>query len=430
MREYRHGDTERDSLTADTDAAADSNGYTRRAALATLGAAALGGLAGCNTVDDITDATPVWRAAIADGLNAGPPVATADRVVLGTQDKRVYAYDAESGSREYVVETGGPVESHPVVSRRDQLAHVHSTDGDLYAVDESGSVVWQEEATNSRGYLYRAGSLLVEYDSIADRVVGYDAGAGTRRFTREPAAYRFPGLRSDVFVLPVPAGVDERRIVALSPADGAVRWESEPALYRDVAVEGDRVVDVTAETVTMRALADGSVQWQTELDGEIDTVSGSGVQFDGDVYLQLRYRDQPGGVVALDGANGDVRWRREAGYEVERVVPADDGVYVASSVNDPDGGVIVRVDGFDRDGTRRWQRTTDIAIGGVVETCTLVDGQFVVGSDRHIRAYATGDGSPRWHYEPDESRLYVHGTDDALYVSYRDDAGIARLPTS
>jgi outer membrane protein assembly factor BamB len=427
MPERRHSTTESDRTAGDADA--HSDGYTRRAALATLGAAALGGLAGCSTVDELTKARPVWRASIADGLNAGPPAATDDRVVLGAQDKRVYAYDAESGSREYVVETGGPVESRPAVSPRDQLAHVHSTDGDLYAVDESGSVAWQEEATNSRGYLYRAGSLLVEHDPVDDRVVGYDAGDGTRRFTREPAAYRFPGLTSDVFVLLVPAGVDERRIVALSPADGAVRWESDPALYRDVSVDDDRVVDVTADTVTMRALADGSVQWQAELDAEIETVYGYGVQFDGDVYLRLRDNDPPGEVVVLDGENGDVRWRRAAGYEVERVVTADDGVYVASSVNDPDGGILVRVDGFDPDGTRRWQRTTDIAIGGTVETCTLVDGLLVVGSDRRIRAYATGDGSPQWHYEP-ESRLHVHGTDDALYVSYRDDAGIARLPTS
>jgi outer membrane protein assembly factor BamB len=425
MPERRHSTAESDRTAGDADA--DSDGYTRRAALATLGAATLSGLAGYNTVDELTDARPVWRASIADGLNAGPPAATDDRVVLGTQDKRVYAYDAASGSREYVVETGGPVESRPAVSQRDQLAHVHSTDGDRYAIDGSGAVVWQEEGTHSRGYLSRAGSLLVEYDPRDDRLVGYDAGSGTRRFTREPAAFRFPGLTSDVFVVPVPAGRDQRRIVALSPADGAVRWVSEPAQYRDLAVHDDRVVDVTVDTVTMRALADGSVQWQTELDAEIEMVYGYGVQFDGDVYLRLRNRDPPGEVVVLDGATGDVRWRRTAGYEVERVVPADDGVYAASSVNDPDGGVLARVDGFAPDGTRRWQRTTDIAIGGTVETCMLVDGLLVVGSDRRIRAYATSDGSPRWHYEP-ESRLHVHGTDDALYVSYRDDAGIARLP--
>jgi outer membrane protein assembly factor BamB len=422
------GPADRSTHGAD-DADAHSGGYTRRAALATLGAAALSGLAGCSTVDELTNARPVWRASIADRLNAGPPAATDDRVVLGVQDKRVYAYDAESGSREYVVTTGGPVESRPTVSPRDQLAHVHSTDGDRYAIDGSGAVVWQEDGTHSRGYLSRAGSLLVEYDPIDDRVVGYDASDGTRRFSREPAAYRFPGLTSDVFVLPVPAGVDERRLVALSPADGTVRWESDPAQYRDLAVHDDRVVDVTADTVTMRALADGSVQWQTELDAEIETVYGHGVQFDGDVYLRLRNRDPPGEVVVLDGATGDVRWRRTAGYEVERIVSADDGVYVASSVNDPDGGVLVRVDGFAPDGTRRWRRTTDIAIGGTVETCTLVDGLLVVGSERRIRAYAPGDGSPQWHYEPGR-QMHVHGTDDALYVSYRNDAGIARLPTA
>jgi outer membrane protein assembly factor BamB len=412
------------------DGAGRATGYTRRAALSTLGAGALGALAGCSAVADLTEARPRWRTSIAQGLNAGPPVATAGRVALGTQDKRVYAFDAESGDREFAYETGGPVETAPAVASADDLVHAHSTDGDLYAIDGTGSVAWHEEGVDSRGFVRRAGSLLVDFDPHSDTVSGYDARDGTRRFTREVAAYRFPGLTSDVFVVPVPDGPDERRLVALSPADGSVRWESDPALYRDLAVEGDRVVDATTETVTMRALADGTVQWQTGLDAEIDTVYGSGVQFDGDVYVSLRRRDEPGVVVALDGASGDVRWRREVGYEAERVVPADDGVYVASSVDDPDGGIVIRIDGYDRDGTRRWQRTTDVAIGGVVETCTLVDGLFVVGSDRHIRAYATADGSPQWHYEPDRSRLHVQAADEALYLTYRDDAGVARLPTS
>ncbi|MFC5369188.1 PQQ-like beta-propeller repeat protein [Salinirubrum litoreum] len=402
--------------------------YSRRQTLAALGVAAVGGLAGCSTLTDLRGVRPLWRQSIAARLNAGPPVATADRVVLGTQDKRVYAFGADDGTREFAVETGGPVETAPTVSPTDGFVHAHSTDGDLYAIDEDGTVAWHEEGVHSRAVLARAGSLLVQFDPRSDTVTGYDAATGTRRFERVTSAYRFPGLTRDVFVLLDPAERSERRLAALSPADGAVRWRSDPGGYRGLTVDADRLATVSEEGVELRSLADGSLQWRTEFDAAVDTLFGGAVHLDGDAYVKLRPRDGPGVVVALDGETGEERWRRTGGYEIERIVSTDETVLAVSSVDDPDGGILIRIDGFDRDGTRRWQRTTDIAIGGVVETCTLVDGTLVVGSDRRIRAFATGDGSPLWQYDPDGSRMHVHAADDALYVAYRDDAGIARLP--
>ena len=107
-----------------------------------------------------------------------------------------------------------------------------------------------------------------------------------------------------------------------------------------------------------------------------------------------------------------------------------EGAFVASSVDDPDGGILIRLDAFDRDGTRRWQTTTDIAIGGTVEALGRAGEVLFAASDHEIAAYDPDDGERRWHYDPEAYRIGIAAAGDALYVSYRDDGGLARLPTS
>ncbi|MFC7137729.1 PQQ-binding-like beta-propeller repeat protein [Halobaculum litoreum] len=87
------------------------------------------------------------------------------------------------------------------------------------------------------------------------------------------------------------------------------------------------------------------------------------------------------------------------------------------------------MDRFDHDGTRRWTRTTDVHIGGTVETHLRVGGLVVVGSDHRIRALDAADGRPRWSFEHDYSRLGTWTDGERLFVSFRDDGGVARLPT-
>jgi len=112
------------------------------------------------------------------------------------------------------------------------------------------------------------------------------------------------------------------------------------------------------------------------------------------------------------------------------VTAASQGVFGASSVDDPDGGILIRLDAFDLDGTRRWQTTTDIAIGGTVGALGRAGEILFAASDTELAAYDPATGSRRWRYDPESRRLGVTTADGALYLSHRDCGGVARLPTS
>lgn len=64
--------------------------------------------------------------------------------------------------------------------------------------------------------------------------------------------------------------------------------------------------------------------------------------------------DRADELVALSRDNGSVQWRQSVGYELETVTTTSQGVFVASSVNDLDGGGLIRFDAVTLDGARRW----------------------------------------------------------------------------
>ncbi|WP_284014736.1 PQQ-binding-like beta-propeller repeat protein [Halobaculum litoreum] len=412
-----------------TDDGGGGRHLSRRRLLAAVGTAGSLAVAGCSSVDLDAGvaATPLWRRSLAGGHGASAPVGTDDAVFVGAGDRSLHAFDAESGDARYRFATGGPIEARPAVAADGSRVFVHSTDGDLYAVDAGGDEAWRIEGRHSRGHLRRAGSLLLAFDPSSDTARGIDPGSGTTRFRRAVRTFRFPGLTPSVLVVPIQAPGAKPSIAALDTADGSIRWEAEPQ-YAYVATDGDRVAIAADEVVRVRSIADGTLRWETTLADPVRDSFGVGLRFDGDLYARVERGDDDA-VVALDGATGEVRWRRSPGYEIERVLPGPDGVVVASSVDVPDGGIVVRVDRFDHDGTRRWTRTTDVHIGGTVETHLRVGGLVVVGSDHRIRALDAADGRPRWSFEHDYSRLGTWTDGERLFVSFRDDGGVARLPT-
>jgi outer membrane protein assembly factor BamB len=165
------------------------------------------------------------------------------------------------------------------------------------------------------------------------------------------------------------------------------------------------------------------------MEATADAPYGRPVWFGTDAYVRVDTgSDGANTLVALDRDDGTVRWRRSAGYEIEGVTPAPEAVYVASSVNDPDGGILVRVDRFAPDGARQWQVTTELQIGGTLHAMGRLGGIVFVASDNAVHALDPADGSRRWRYEPDRG-LSAATHCDALYVSSRNAGGVARLPT-
>lgn len=403
---------------------------SRRVALATLASAGTVALAGCSLAASLSSVDPLWEQDLSDAVGAGPPAGTDDYVVVGGQDRHIHGFSAD-GDRLIDVETGGPVEARPAVPETGWPIHVHSTDGDLYTVTDSGEQLWHVEGQARSGWVGRQGSLVVAIDPVAGTVTGYDARDGTRRFQRPSQDYPYPVLTETACLLLEPAADGSRQLVAVAPETGDIRWRVSPDEWYPIPIAaGDRVATVRNSTIRWRRVSDGTVLWRQPVGGMGAGYFEGPIWVGDDIYLRIEHRDSADELVAMRREDGTIRWRQTVGYELETVTPAESGVVATSSVNDPDGGILIRLDGFDRDGTRRWQTTTDISIGGRVEALGRAGEIVFAASDNEIAAYDPADGSRRWHHEPDRSRIGVAAADDALYVSYRDTGRVARLPTS
>lgn len=423
----RSTDDDRSGHSSSGDTADETARLSRRGALATVAAAGVVGLAGCNGGSLIGGVTPRWTQSLPNAATAGPPAATDELVVVGGQDRRLHGFTA-GGERAFRVETGGPVESRPAVPASGGPVHAHSTDGDIYTVSTDGSRRWHTEGRSHRGWLDRHGSLLVAVDPATDTVTGYDASEGTVRFRRSGWSYPFP-LVTERVCLVLATTETGPTLQAFAPDTGDLLWESDlDEGYPLLAVTDDRLVTVHRGTIRRRRVRDGEILWETAL----DPTTGDGrrpIAVGDQVYVRLDRDDERDRLLAVDVDGGAVQWRAPVGYRLETITPAEDGVFAASLVDDPDGGAVIRLDAFDADGTRRWKETTDVATGGQIDTLGRVGNLLYTASDTALAAYDPAEGTRRWGYDPDSYRIGVTTGGDALYVAHRSTGELVRLPT-
>jgi len=115
-------------------------------------------------------------------LVAGPTLdREANKVVVGSEDGKLYAYDAANGDLKWSFETGGKIWSTPVI--KDGTVYFGSHDKNVYAVDlENGSKQW-EFATGGvvagRPLLFRD---MVVIGSFDKKLYAIDADSGTKRW--------------------------------------------------------------------------------------------------------------------------------------------------------------------------------------------------------------------------------------------------------
>lgn len=400
---------------------------TRRHVLRTIGAVGTLTAAGCSNPVSLDGPTADWRHELSNASGAGPPAVGDDVLLVGAQDKGLHAFDAANGDRAFTYETGGPIEARPVPSGADGLAHVRSTDGDVYAVDEAGDRRWSHEGVSHRGELGAEGSLLVEnvplYDDPAIR--GFDAATGELRFRVPTRSYRLPGLTGAGFALSVPADDDHSRVRVLSLADGSVRWESDlQPSYAGVVADEELVVTAHDHVLTAYAIGDGTRRWQQT----VDRVAWAGGPYLGTgVYLAYETGDRHG-IGALDRTTGSVRWRKTVGFQIRSVEPTTDAIFVGSRVADPEGGSKARLDCFESDGTRRWKTVTGVPD---VEAIDVLEETVLVTSGRQLVALDRATGATLWTHDPDSgSRLAVATGSNSVYVSYRDEGAVAKFSLS
>ncbi|MBC9988370.1 hypothetical protein E4P24_18675 [Haloferax sp. AS1] len=396
---------------------------SRRAVLGGLAAVGSLAVAGCGSIPGLGGRRPVWRRDIDGAYMAGPPATTDELVLVGMQDKALYGLRREDGSTAVRFETGGPIETRPVTPSSGGPYHVHSTDGDLYAVDAAGDELWRDEGTARRARLVRTDSLVAELDFAPpeNTLTGYDPQTGDRRFDRAVSSHSLNGVTDDSLVVPVPVGGSDSRVVSLSPADGSVRWRTEPRRWYSNVVADSRLV-VAARDGTLAAYepSDGSARWRVPI-GDVGWTMVLGSQ----AYL-IRRGDGRQELLAFDRETGEKRWANPTGYQIRAVEATDDAVFVGTRVDDPDGGVLGQIDCFGLDGMRRWQTVTGLPS---VDSFGVTDSRVVAVWDRGFEVLARDTGASRWSYEPESaSRLSFRVESASVFVSYVDDGEAARFP--
>src|SRR6266700_2651965 len=89
---------------------------------------------------DATSGRLLWFASTGNSIRSSPTVANG-KVYIGSEDHNLYAFNAENGSKKWNALTGGPIDSSPTVFNG--VVYISSEDGKLYAFDAgSGKPSW------------------------------------------------------------------------------------------------------------------------------------------------------------------------------------------------------------------------------------------------------------------------------------------------
>jgi outer membrane protein assembly factor BamB len=213
-------------------------------------------------------------------------------------------------------------------------------------------------------------------------------------------------------------------IHSLAPTDGSERWRTDPGYDGSLpaatpALSGDTAYVVwqqhEAGGLSALDLADGSIRWQSDPIGIINTDLTLG----GDTIYALVFQESEDegferALVAIDTADGGVNWRYPTPMALSATPAVADGtVYVAGGTKGE--GTVYAIDA--ETGEKRW----DISIPEWMLTSpTVADGTVYVPADSAGTLYAfdTVDGTEKWSVSLSSNS--VAATSESVYVPAND----------
>lgn len=331
----------------------------------------------------------VWRA-----VASGPvdELLVDDATVYATLPTETVALDHETGARRWT--TAGDDQSMVPASRRVGCL----SGGTLYTVDserlrafdaDDGTRRWSRSVAAElgdpvRGYgmqVTRSALLLGYHGGLA----AFDVEDGSHRWTVSPGGlgWVYPAVAHGRLYVgsPGPVYAYERaswpeRVLDPTPR---VRWRARgpafcswPAVTESRVVVADRVPLPDEEPTSVRAYErDGTPAWHARVPG---TGRAPAVTPDGTVVVSVG--EDPSTLLALDGAEGSVRWERRVAQYVREPVVAGDVVVVAGAPDELAQDEVVRALDVDT-GEPLWSKPVD----GRAEHLVAVGERVYVGTD-------------------------------------------------
>jgi len=271
-----------------------------------VGVGALALLAGCSTLSSLNPfadkdktnqpaplvelkgtmaARTAWKLDIGKSRNHHFSPAIADNtLVVASAEGNIARVEAASGREMWRIKAGMPLTAG-VATDGNQIA-LGGAKGMLLVFDMDGKPLWKAQLSSEILSSPAVAQGIVVARSIDNRIVGFDAKTGEKKWTVQrvapPLTLRLaPGMAiadKDVIVAQ-PGG----KLASLILATGAPRWEIEVGVARG-ATELERVTDIGGSPVVFEGdvcavsyqgrvgcfgLADGSARWTRDLSSEV-----------------------------------------------------------------------------------------------------------------------------------------------------------------
>ena len=265
-----------------------------------------------------------WKLDIGKGKDFQFSPAVADNtVVVAAADGAIARVEAATGRVVWRIKAGSELSAG--VGTDGSLIAVGGADGKLLTFDMNGKALWSAELSSEILSAPLVAQGVVVARSIDNRIVGFDAATGAKKWTVQRVAppltlRNAPGMvaaGTDVIVA-LPGG----KLVSLVLATGAPRWEVEVGIARG-ATELERVTDIGGNPVVFDNevcavayqgrvgcfdLVTGSNRWARDLSSEVGVAVDQRFVFAPDDKGALYAFNRDGGVSAWK--NDKLSYRR------------------------------------------------------------------------------------------------------------------------
>jgi outer membrane protein assembly factor BamB len=293
----------------------------------------------------------------ASGAYTFSPAVAGDSIFAAARDGAVVRVDAASGKPVWRINAGGTLTAG--VGSDGNTVAVVGEKGNVMAFDASGKLRWAAQASSEVLSAPAVGQGLVVVRSQDNRIVGFDAESGARKWVVQRTAPSLilrtaPGIlmtASDAFVS-LPGG----KLLAIALPSGAPRWEASVGDARG-ATELERIIDtagmpvmtgrqVCAVSFQGRAMcfdaANGTVAWAKDLSSDVGLAADERFVFAADVAGAVSALSRDAG--ASVWKNTSLGYRRlSAPLSIGRAVAVGDYQGYVHFLGREDGAMLARI---------------------------------------------------------------------------------------
>jgi outer membrane protein assembly factor BamB len=323
---------------------------------------------GYNTTENILNVSNVgglellWSAAT-QGNNSSPVVANGV-VYVESESRYLYAFDAATGQRLWVVPTGDHTyHILPTPAVADGVVYAGSYDG-LYAFNAAtGKLLWSalpggsvESVTVANGVVYEGGAGLEAFDAATGQAIW--------TATNVSAIFSAPAIANGVAYV----GSDDGSVYALDAATGQQIWQSantEGSIFGSATVANGIVYVQSYDYFFAFSAASGGTLWSTSVGS---TVFSSPAVANGVVYE---------GPDAFNAATGQPLWSAAIGSVYSTAAVANGVVYLGTETSN-----VYALNGAT--GQTLWTAATD---SPVATALAVANGVLYAASEGTVYAY-------------------------------------------